>query len=269
LRDGRKPFHSINFITSHDGFTLKDLVSYNYKHNEDNGENNRDGSDNNVSYNYGIEGPTNDPIINNIRERQMKNFFATLLVSLGTPMLLGGDEFMRTQRGNNNAYCQDNEISWFDWSLFEKHSDFYRFAKEMIKFRLRHPGFMRPEFYTGRGGAYKAIPDISWYDESGEAPDWDEIGYYLAMRLLGTKADTLADKDDNDFYIMFNADIDLQQFIIAEPPPKKIWWRVVDTGISSPNDILLPGNEESLSSQRAYSVKARSMVILMSKEISS
>ncbi|MCL2443572.1 MAG: glycogen debranching protein GlgX, partial [Treponema sp.] len=266
LRDGRKPFHSINFITSHDGFTLKDLVSYNNKHNEDNGEGNWDGSDNNLSYNYGVEGPAKDPVIKIIRERQIKNYFATLMVSLGTPMLLGGDEIARTQNGNNNAYCQDNEISWYDWSLLEKNADLYRFAKEMIAFRLRHPGFMRPEFYTGRGGAYKAIPDISWFDDEGNAIDWDEVGYYLALRLLGSKADTLADRDDNDFYIMFNADTDLKNFMLAEPPPKKQWYRVVDTGLPSPNDILLPGTEEHLSSQRSYSVKARSLVILISKE---
>jgi glycogen operon protein len=266
LRDGRKPFHSINFITSHDGFTMKDMVSYNEKHNKDNGEDNWDGSNNNISYNYGTEGLTRDPVIKALRERQIKNFIATLMVSLGTPMLLGGDEFGRTQNGNNNAYCQDNEISWYDWTLLEKNEELYRFAKEMISFRLSHPGFMRPEFYTGRGGAYKAIPDISWFDEKGQIPDWDEIGYYLALRLLGSRADTLADKDDNDFYIMFNADIDLQTFILAEPPHKKHWYRVVDTGMPAPNEILSPGNEERLPCQRAYAVKARSIVILISKD---
>jgi len=266
LRDGRKPFHSINFITSHDGFTLNDLVSYNGKHNEDNGENNNDGSDNNLSYNYGIEGGTDDPVIKTIRERQLKNLIATLMVSLGTPMLLGGDEIGRTQNGNNNAYCQDNEISWYDWSLLENNKGLYRFAKEMIAFRLRHPGFMRPEFFTGRGGAYKAIPDISWFNEKASVINWDEADYYLALRLLGSKADTLADKDDNDFYIMFNSRTDLKKFTLAEPPHKKRWFRAVDTGIQSPNDILLPGSEETLVTQKTYAVKARSIVILISKE---
>jgi glycogen operon protein len=266
LRDGRKPFHSINFVTSHDGFTLNDLVSYNDKHNENNGENNCDGSDVNLSYNYGIEGPNNDPIIKTLRERQLRNFIATMMISLGTPMILGGDEIARTQNGNNNAYCQDNEISWHDWSLLEKNSGLYRFVKEMIAFRLRHHGFMRPEFFTGKGGAYNGIPDISWFDEGGEDIDWDEIGYYLALRLLGTKADTLADRDDNDFYIMFNANADPYTFKIADPPPKKKWYRAVDTGHTSPNDILPLGNEEPLASQKSYSVKARSIVILISKE---
>ncbi|MCL2721489.1 MAG: glycogen debranching protein GlgX [Treponema sp.] len=266
LRDGRKPFHSINFITSHDGFTMKDLVSYNNKHNEENGENSWDGSDNNLSYNHGIEGQTKDPVIKILRERQIKNFFATLLVSLGTPMLLGGDEFGRTQNGNNNAYCQDNEISWYDWSLLEKNIELYRFVKEMIAFRLRHPGFMRPEFYTGRGGDYRAIPDISWFDEKALVPDWDKVGDYLALRVDGSKAETLSDRDDNSFYLMFNSDIDLQPFILADPPAKKEWYRVVDTGMPAPNEILSPGNEERLSSQRSYSVKARSIVILISKD---
>jgi glycogen operon protein len=266
LRDGRKPFHSINFVTSHDGFTMKDLVSYNGKHNEDNGENNWDGSDNNLSYNYGIEGPTKDPVVKILRDRQVRNFFTTLMISLGTPMILGGDEFERTQNGNNNAYCQDNEISWYDWSLLEKNADIYRFVKEIIAFRLRHPGFMRPEFYTGRGGDYRAIPDISWFDEKGHVPDWDKVGNYLALRVDGSKAETLADRDDNDFYIMFNSDIDIQNFALAGPPSKKVWYRVVDTGLPAPNDILSQGNEATLLSQRHYSVKARSIVILMSKD---
>ncbi|MCL2276626.1 MAG: glycogen debranching protein GlgX [Treponema sp.] len=266
LRDGRKPFHSINFVTSHDGFTMYDLVAYNHKHNDENGENSQDGSNNNVSYNYGTEGPTDDPVLKAIREKQIKNFFATLMVSLGTPMILGGDEFARTQNGNNNAYCQDNEISWYDWSLLETNTGLYRFVKEIIAFRLRHPGFMRPEFYTGRGGTYKGIPDISWFDDKGISTNWDSAGYYLAFRLLGSKAEILADRDDNDFYIMFNASTEVHKFIMADPPSKKEWLRAVDTGISSPNDIMLPGTEERLTSQRIYSVKARSIVILISKE---
>ncbi|MDR0456425.1 MAG: glycogen debranching protein GlgX [Treponema sp.] len=266
LRDGRKPFHSINFITSHDGFTLKDLVSYNGKHNEDNGEDNRDGNDNNLSYNYGYEGPTLDPVLENTRERHIKNFFATLMVSLGTPMILGGDEFARTQKGNNNAYCHDDEISWYDWSLLEKNKKLYRFVKEIIAFRLRHPGFMRPEFFTGRNGNYNATPDISWFDEKGGTPDWNKIGYYLAMQIDGSRAETLADRDDNDFYIMFNANLGTQAYTLAEAPAEKEWFRVVDTGLIPPNDILSPGSEKILPSQRTYPVKGRSIVILLSKD---
>jgi glycogen operon protein len=265
LRDGRKPFHSINFITSHDGFTLRDLVSYEVKHNEENGENNRDGNDINFSANYGIEGPSSNPAIETIRDRLMKNFIATMMVSLGTPMILGGDEIGRTQRGNNNAYCQDNDTSWYDWSCLGKYHGLYRFIKEMIAFRLRHLGFMRPEFYTGRDGNYNAIPDISWFDEEGETPDWEKIGPCMSLRMDGSKADILADRDDNDFFIMFNAGPKPCVFKICDVPEGKKWVRAVDTGIPSPEDIRTPGKEEPLASPDAYLVKEQSMVILISR----
>jgi glycogen operon protein len=266
LRDGREPFHSINFITSHDGFTMYDLVSYNRKHNEMNGEQNRDGTNNDNSYNYGHEGFSLDPMVLKIREQQMKNFIATLMVSLGTPMMLGGDEIARTQDGNNNAYCQDNAASWYDWGRLEKNKGLYRFTKEMIAFRLRHHGFMRPEFYTGRGGSYNAIPDISWFNEKGETPKWDNPGPCLAMRMDGSRAEILADKDDNDFFIMFNSSLDAVVFSLAEAPAKKVWFRAIDTSFASPKDILLPGGEEALTSPARYRVKPRSMVVLISKD---
>ncbi|MDR1143175.1 MAG: glycogen debranching protein GlgX [Spirochaetaceae bacterium] len=267
LRDGRKPFHSINFVTSHDGFTLRDLVSYNRKHNEDNGEDNRDGSDNNYSANNGSEGPSIDLVVEQTRERLMKNFIATMMISLGTPMLLGGDEMGRTQRGNNNAYCQDNDISWYDWSLPQKNSGLYRFTKEMIAFRLRHHGFMRPEFYTGRDGNYNAIPDITWFDEHGSTPAWEHVGYCMAMRVDGSRADIQADKDDNDFFIMFNADVKKVIFAVCEPLEGKRWVRAVDTALSAPEDILPPGTEKELLYHDRYTVQARSMVILISKTL--
>jgi glycogen operon protein len=265
LRDGRKPFHSINFVTSHDGFTLNDLVSYNSKHNDENGENNRDGNDSNISANYGIEGPATNPAIMNLRLRQMKNFIASMMVSLGTPMILGGDEIGRTQRGNNNAYCQDNDISWYDWSLWKKNASLYRFVKLIIAFRLRHPGFMRPEFYTGRDGNYNAIPDISWYNESGETPDWETIGPCIAFRMDGSKAEVLADQDDNDFFAMFNGGVKDTAFAVTAPPKGKHWTRVVDTSLPSPQDILEPGMEEPLEHSETYRVRNRSIVILMSR----
>jgi glycogen operon protein len=266
LRDGRKPFHSINFITSHDGFTLNDLVSYNCKHNEENGEGNRDGSDSNNSFNYGFEGPLVNPAIATIRERQIKNFFTTLMISLGTPMILGGDEIARTQMGNNNAYCQDNEISWYDWSLLEKNQNLYRFVREIIAFRLRHPGFMRPEFYSGRGGKYNAIPDIAWFDEAGEIPDWDKIDSCLALRIDGSKADILADRDDNDFFIMFNSSQKPVRFVIRDAPRGKYWALVVDTALPSPEDILPPGREKPFVTDNKYLVKDRSIVIFISRK---
>jgi glycogen operon protein len=266
LRDGRKPFHSINFITSHDGFTMKDLVSYNGKHNDENGENNRDGGNNNYSYNYGFEGPSFNPAIETLRERQMKNFFTTLMISQGTPMILGGDEFARTQKGNNNAYCQDNDISWYDWSLLEKNRELFRFVREMIAFRLRHHGFMRPEFFTGRGGKYNAIPDITWFNENGEIPDWDKIGACLALRIDGTKAGIQADRDDNDFYIMLNSGIKQVNFTVRNAPKGKFWALAVDTALPSPDDILLPGQEKPFPADNKYPVKDRSMVIFISKQ---
>ena len=267
LRDGRKPFHSVNFITCHDGFTLRDLVSYNNKSNYDNGEQNADGSDNNNSYNYGCEGPTYDPVVEGIRERQLKNFFTTLLISLGTPMILGGDELGRTQHGNNNAYCQDNEISWYDWSLLEKNKNLFRFVKEMIAFRRRHPGFMRPEFYTGREGAYNAMPDIYWYTEKGVTPDWNRIGYTLAFQINGRHADVTRDKDNNDFFIMINAGLDPVVFYIPNTANQIPWVRAVDTSLGPPQDILPAGSEERLAIPNKYKVKARSIVILISENI--
>jgi glycogen operon protein len=265
LRDGRKPFHSINFITSHDGFTLHDLVSFGRKHNKENGEENRDGGNNNNSSNNGTEGPTDDAEIMAVREKQIKNFIASMLVSLGTPMMLGGDEIGRTQMGNNNAYCQDNEISWYDWSLLEKNTGLYRFVKEMIAFRLRHRGFMRPEFYTGRDGNYNAAPDISWFDENGDTPDWDDAGSCLSVRIDGSRADVPADRDDNDFFIMFNGSPNPVKFRIREPLDGKKWMRAVDTNLPSPQDILKPGDEVPMQNFETYTVGKRSMVILISK----
>lgn len=163
-RGGKAPVNGINFVTCHDGFTLNDLVSYAFKHNEANGEEGRDGSDANFSANHGVEGETDDPAIERLRLRQIKNMLATLLVSRGVPMLLGGDEFRRTQRGNNNAYCQDNELSWYDWRLLDRNHELLRFTREMIAFRRRHPVLRADAFYTER--------DIHWFDTDGNAPDW-------------------------------------------------------------------------------------------------
>jgi glycogen operon protein len=265
LRDGRKPFHSINFFACHDGFTLKDLVSYSYKHNEENGEGNRDGSDNNISCNYGFEGPSLNPSIEAIRQQQMKNFIATLMISQGTPMLLGGDEFARTQKGCNNAYCQDNDISWYDWGLKKQNCALFRFTKEMIAFRLRHQGFMRPEFYTGREGSYNALPDITWFDEDGNALNWERKDTCFALYMDGTKADIVADRDDNDFYIMFNSSSKERKFVLMPPPSGKVWYRAVDTALPSPDDIRPPEEQESLRGARDYVAHGRSLVILLSK----
>ncbi|MDR2808273.1 MAG: glycogen debranching protein GlgX [Spirochaetaceae bacterium] len=264
LRDGRKPFHSINFITSHDGFTLRDLVSYQMKHNEENGEENHDGSNTNYSASNGFEGITSNPAIERIRKRLAKNFIATLMLSLGTPMLLGGDEFGRTQRGNNNAYCQDNETSWYDWTLLMENADLFRFTKEMIAFRLQHPCFMRPEFYTGHNGSYNAMPDITWFDEKGKTPDWDKVDLYLSMLIDGSKADSESDKDDSCFFIMCNAGNAQKLFTVCPLMGKREWRRVIDTGFPLPDDILLFGTEKLLADQDRYLVQGRSLVVLIS-----
>lgn len=267
LRDGRKPFHSINFITSHDGFTLNDLVSYNGKHNEENGEGNRDGHDSNFSFNYGYEGPCPNLEIEAVRNRQMKNFFATLLFSIGTPMLLGGDEFRRTQRGNNNAYCQNNETSWFDYDLITRHGDVRRFVREAIAFRLRHPAFRRPEFFTGKDADYNAIPDITWFDERGKSPDWARIERRIAWRIDGSKADILHDRDDNDFLLICNADPEAFAWRLCRAPMGRLWHRIVDTARASPADFLPAGSEELVVPQEEYHMAGRSFVLFMSKSL--
>ncbi|MFP4501499.1 MAG: glycogen debranching protein GlgX [Candidatus Hydrogenedentota bacterium] len=170
---GRGPEHTINFITAHDGYTLRDLVSYTEKHNLANGENNRDGENHNISQNFGVEGETSDPRVNQLRLRMQKNFLATLFLSVGVPMMLGGDEFSRTQRGNNNAYCQDNAISWFDWTLCDQNAELHRFCKRMIAFRRENPVLQRAAYFSGRPvegpGSER---DLAWFAPNGEEPDW-------------------------------------------------------------------------------------------------
>jgi len=265
LRDGRKPFHSINFVTSHDGFTLNDLVSYSEKHNQANGENNRNGHDNNLSANYGVEGETDDPEIKEIRNRQVKNFLVTLLLSIGTPMLLGGDELRRTQRGNNNAYCQNNEISWYDWSFSRRHGDIQIFCRKLIAFRKAHPAFLRPEFYSGEDRSKNNIPDITWYSEKGRPMDWKKADLTLAYRLDGSKAEIAADRDDNDFFLMFNASEGKRSFVVCAPPRGKHWHLAIDTAGITPSDIYEPGREPQLQPQDSYTLDARSVVVLLSR----
>jgi isoamylase len=267
LHGGRKPFHSINYITSHDGFTLNDLVSYRDKHNETNGEDNRDGHNGNYSENYGIEGDSNDPAIKKLRSRMVMNFFASLLLSAGTPMLLGGDEFRRSQRGNNNAYCQDNEISWFNWSFAEKHKDILDFCREVIDFRRRHPVFRRSDFYSGMDNDLNGLPDITWFSERAKELRWDRKGNILAILIDGSKAETQAERDDNDFYLMFNATERQVRFRIASPPSGKMWRLKIDTAANdtaAKAPIMPKGKSEVLKNQKSYLLAPRSMVVLVS-----
>jgi isoamylase len=206
--DGRRPFASINFITAHDGFTLHDLVSYNQKHNEANGEGGKDGTDDNRSWNCGVEGPTDDAAVKALRARQQRNFLATLLLSQGVPMVLGGDEFGRTQRGNNNAWCQDNELSWFRWD--EADEELLEFTRRLIRLRRDHPVFRRRAFFEGRG---EELPDVWWMRPDGRRMtrrDWDNanaraIGVFLNGEEIGTLTPRGEEVRDDSFLILFNA----------------------------------------------------------------
>ncbi|MDY2838897.1 MAG: glycogen debranching protein GlgX [Treponema sp.] len=255
--DGKSPLSSINFITCHDGFTLNDLVSYNYKHNDENGECNRDGSDDNLSYNHGFEGECINPKIESARLRQIKNSLVYLFVSQGVPMLLGGDEMRRTQGGNNNAYCQDTEISWFDWTLEQKNEGLIRFTSKLIELRKNHNVFKHSAFFSGTTSS-DAVPEISWYDVNAKVPDWSKMDRFLAFKLAGNQK-------DNDFYIATNTDIyDLTLTLPALHDGKK-WYVVCDTSCKSPEDIFDAGSEELLSDQRRYVLIAGSSVVLLSK----
>ncbi len=226
--DGRTPLHSINYVTAHDGFTLRDLTSYNKKHNEANGEENRDGRDENYSWNCGVEGDSDDPQINALRLRMQKNFLATLYLSLGVPMMLGGDEFGRTQRGNNNAYCQDNPLSWFDWSLLERNRGLFEFCKNLIRFRRENPVLARRSYFTGRPSKPGAEPDLLWFDAKGKTQTWSPDDLPLACMINGTENGGVA------LYFMFNPSMKAIPFTVPERP-----WRVrIDTAAKPPRDII-------------------------------
>ncbi|HOV33183.1 MAG TPA: glycogen debranching protein GlgX [Candidatus Hydrogenedens sp.] len=252
---GRTPLHSINFVTCHDGFTLHDLVSYSQKHNEANGNNNRDGIDENFSCNYGIEGETDDPEINKIRIQMKKNFITTLFISLGVPMLLGGDEFGRTQKGNNNAYCQDNEISWYNWELFQKNYELYRFCKGIIQFRKENPAIRQSTFFDGipKYGVQKWA-DITWFNAEGASVDWDGDDSVFGCRI---------DSEINDGYtlfIIFNNTLYQREFLITAEP-----WRLrVNTAEPSPRDYY-ERHQTRIVTERSVTIQPRSTIILEAK----
>ena len=255
--DGRTPLASINFITAHDGFTLNDLVSYNSKHNEENGECNRDGTDDNLSYNNGFEGECTNPKIEHARLQTIKNALIYLFVSQGVPMMLGGDEMRRTQLGNNNAYCQDNPLSWFNWELAERNKGLVRFTSLLIDLRKSHNIFSRIKFFRDTYET-SAIPEISWYDINAKVPDWAKMNRFLAFKLDGLEV-------DNDFYVATNLDQYDLTITLPTLPGNKKWYRVADTAFESPDDILEKGNEELLREQRRYVLISGATVILMSK----
>ena len=252
--DGREPFHSVNFVTCHDGFTLNDLVSYNEKHNWANGEQNNDGSDDNYSYNWGTEGETDSPEINALRLRQIKNFAAILLLAQGVPMLLAGDELRRTQRGNNNAWCQDNEISWIDWRLENKNAELLRFFRLLIRFRKENNQLRRDHFDIR---VADGIPEMSWHGLRLNEPDWSDEARCLSVHYGPTK------ENKRQIFIMFNQDTESHTFRL--PPLKgENWQRLMDTSLASPADFADFEKKLEQIRQFDYTVKERSTVLLIS-----
>ena len=265
--NGRRPVASVNFITAHDGFTMNDLVSYNEKHNEANGEGNRDGESNNRSWNCGVEGPTNIPDVNDLRQRQMRNMFATLLFSQGIPMICGGDEVARTQQGNNNAYCQDNEISWTNWHLDKGRKELLAFVSKLIHLRLDHPVLHRRRFFTGRepGDDSNTIPQVEWFDHTGSIMDMDDWqnthAFSMMIYLNGSdipEVDWYGNRMvDNDFILIFNAHYEPIMFTLPDERYGRKWQLVVDT--HNPD-----GPELSYEAGFMITAQSRSFLMLMS-----
>jgi glycogen operon protein len=250
------PVNSINFVTCHDGFTLNDLVSYNGKHNEANGEGNRDGINENLSWNCGVEGGSNDAFVEALRNRQVRNFAAILLLSRGVPMFVAGDEVRRTQTGNNNAYCQDNEMSWFDWTLLERNRDLYRFWKRMIEFRKRHAALRRGDFFTGMTNE-RGLRDVAWHGTKLDSPGWnDPNGRALAVTLGGFEGDA-------DLHILLNMHWENLDFELPSVL-RRIWLRAVDTSQTPPFDVTDFGGELPVVGT-AYKAQARSVVVLVNR----
>ena len=260
---GRQPYHSINFVTSHDGYTLNDLVSYERKHNLANGEDNRDGDNNNYSANYGVEGPTRRLPIRSLRRRQAKNFIATLMLSQGVPMLVSGDEVLRTQRGNNNAYCQDNELSWFDWRLVHRNAEMLRFTQEVISLRQHQPVLKRADFLTGTAHAPGELPDVSWYGSNGEVIDWSHTFHSLAC-LLGTSG--LNDPAARHVLIFMHSGGQPQSFQIPKAARGLSWRLVIDTAAESPNDVFVESRGPVVESNSTLHLEHHSLKCLVASE---
>ncbi|MDR3392527.1 MAG: glycogen debranching protein GlgX [Sulfuriferula sp.] len=248
---GKGPEASINFVTCHDGFTLNDLVSYCHKHNDANGENSRDGTDANYSDNYGMEGATTDAAIEAVRKAQIKNFLLTLMISRGVPMLLGGDEFRRTQGGNNNAWCQDNATSWHDWGDLVLHQDIFRFSCGMIAFRRDHPVLSREQFYTDA--------EICWLGPQGGLPDWADPKQQQLACLIHEDA-------QRAILLMFNAGIDSVDFSLPALPPGAEWRLAVDTSCPAPQDLFAGDQAPPLENSQTYRLHSRSSVILLVRQ---
>jgi len=264
----RSPLSSINFITSHDGFTLYDLVSYEKKRNRANGEDNRDGDNHNLSWNSGFEGDPAPRAVSRLRFRRMRSLATILLLSQGIPMLTAGDEFGRSQQGNNNAWCQDNGIGWIDWTLAKKNEDLLRFFRLCIDLRKKHPVFRREEFFRHHEADTETghAPEITWqYLEPGQ-PNWDPDCHGLAFLLHGRRPGMIR---DDDFFIMINGSrVETLRFTLPGVPgdaPDRAWFRIIDTAAAAPDDFVDPTRHPPVDSRQALAVLPQSVVVLQSR----
>ncbi|HEV2397618.1 MAG TPA: glycogen debranching protein GlgX [Candidatus Sulfotelmatobacter sp.] len=268
-RSGRRPYASVNFVTAHDGFTLNDVVSYDHKHNEANGEDNRDGTDNNRSWNCGAEGPTDDPAINALRSKQKRNFIATLLLSQGVPMFLAGDEISRTQQGNNNAYCQDNEISWLNWEEASSERNLLEFVRKIIFLRHNHPVFRRRNFFQGRSIKGVGVKDILWLKPDGREmtdQEWtQEFARTLGVFLSGSAVDEIDDRGqlitDENFVLLMNAHHEEVPFCLPTVASEMSWITLIDTSSDSAKS---PGTSHEAMTH--YPLQPRSLVLLVERQ---
>ena len=258
----RTPHHSINFITAHDGFTLHDLVTYNGKHNIRNAENNSDGDNNNLSWNCGVEGEINIRSVNTLREQQMRNMFALLMLSLGTPMMLSGDEMEFSKQGNNNTYCHDNELNWLDWGLLKKHKTFFDFCKYCISFRKAHPIIRCESFLKGYDTLGNELPDISWHGIDVGDPDWSNESHALAYMLNGYSGGMKSSRKYHNIYVAINAFWEELDFNLPSSGNDKMWYKAIDT--SSKSGFYPFGSEERVETS-VITVAARSIVVLIDK----
>ena len=263
---GRSAYNSINFVTCHDGFTLYDLVSYNQKHNEANGENNQDGTNDNNSWNCDVEGPTNDTAVLQLREQLVKNYICSLLFSSGTPMILGGDEFMRTQLGNNNAYCQDNNISWFDWNRVTANEHMVEFFRRAVALTCRYTILQRRKFYLGQDLDADNIPDLCWFSADGGSPDWSDPELRtLCVQLDGGEEQSAL--GDYYLFIILHADYRPRQVLLPKLPGENKWYRVLDTSLPAGQDLAISGQEVVLDPQDVYLINPRSTVLVLGRRV--
>lgn len=256
----RSPAHSVNFITCHDGFTLHDLFSYNAKHNEANGEQNTDGTDENYSSNCGIEGPTDDPRIAALRRRQAKNALTMLLISQGVPMFLMGDECGRSQQGNNNAYCHDSPLNWFDWTLPASNAELWRYTQQMIQFRRLHPA-LRHSAFVGHADSRGGTLQVTWHGTRAYAPDWSAGSRVLAFSLLHSDGHGPLD----EIYVVLNMHTDGLLFELPRIAEGRCWHVFADTSRPAPDDIAEPGDEAELADQQSIYAAGRSVLILVAR----